>query len=152
LLFDGKIIAQKGVASSLDHFEITSQGPTFQGNGTYGYTFAVAEGDSSGRRLVGKKDLGRAGRSGAQLYFGKREMIIRQTKAGGQGVFGCPAAEFPVGSTLGEAHAVELGQFSRAEPIALRRHVLFGLLQPVNFHGVTARKPAVVLRHGLGRS
>jgi hypothetical protein len=151
LLFDGKVIAQKGVASSLDHFQITSQGPTFQGNGTDGYTFAVAEGDSSRRRLVVKKDLGRTGRGGAQLYFGKREMIIRQTKAGGQGVFGCPAAELPVGSTLGEAHVVELGQFSRAEPIAFDRHVLFGLLQPVNLHRETACKPAVALRHRLGR-
>jgi hypothetical protein len=41
-------------------------------------------------------------------------------------VFGCPAAELPVRSTLGEAQCLELDPFSGAEPfpVALRAETI----------------------------
>jgi len=132
LLFAGKVVGDKRVAMRFDHFQITAERNIGGRERADGRASAVAQGDGDGGRPVIQVHLGCSGGSCQYLDFRKVATILIQ--ADGEQEFRRPASQAPVGSAFGKPHSVQTDQLPRAEPVTFRRHIRFGLFQPIDIH------------------
>src|SRR5579871_42043 len=100
----------------------------------------MADRDRAVRRSIRDEYFGRPGRGRAYLNRGKSRRTAVRTEPPGYRQFRGPASQPPIGATLRKPEAAQSHKLARAQPIVLRGHVGFGLLQPIDGHDASSHR------------
>jgi hypothetical protein len=134
LLFRGEVIGDESIASWLNDLQVTTKVHVANSDSAYSDATAMADRNRNRLRSIAKDRFGLARRSWNDFDLPESRRTIGQLQAGRDSTFCSPSPQTPVGAALGKAKAAQASSLVLAKPIVRRRHIRFGLFQPIYVH------------------